>query len=130
MSDPPLTPNIIRQKIATLLASYLGTYTDGGAAIRVEPPEVDRTLSATGIEVIINANARGTVSNAGSNQKHRDKIWEVVLINHDRTTNLAQPIELMLSAFQVRRHIPQDPTTNTKERCRFEIFDPVLINAR
>jgi hypothetical protein len=127
---PPLTPNLIRQKVTALLADYLGTYTDGGVAIRVEPPEADRTLAATGVEVIINANAGGSASNSGSNQKHRDKIWTVILINHNRQTSLSRPIELMLAEFQVRRHVPQDSTTTTKERCRFEIFDPTMINAR
>ena len=119
----------LKTRLSMTMGMHLGVFNNGDPAIWIEPPELPRQLVTTGILCKIKGIPGGTVSNSSSWQKHHDQIWDVVLVNYNRSTNLNSAIDLMRRAFEVRRCIHLEPKTDFYEQARFEIFDPVMIQA-
>ena len=125
-----VTVKDLRDSLADLLDSDLGTYSNGIKRIWVAPPSAPPS-NGEGLECIIQRQPAGAIRNSSGRQKKDFREWLVTLVNYADDASLSVAAEKVKANYTFPRGSPpfyQPPTAETFEQISFQIYDPILIN--
>jgi len=95
----------LMQELETLLADYLGTFSNGNIALWAEPPFIDAQLSCNGLQVVVGRYPEYLQPDkacVGSPQKLQRLFWRVTLVQFDPSVNGMTKLDGAIAAIERR----------------------------
>lgn len=116
----------LRRILTALLATELGTYTNGLPSIWVYGSSSQPPSASNGLECLIKEtpDVAAKVTSAGS--KYKPQQWEILLRNWVKNSNLPAAIAKIERRFPVLRYTHIPATSDILEQSRIVIFDPIV----
>jgi len=112
------TIDALMLELETLLADYLGTFSDGQIALRAIPPNIPAKLSCSGLQVVVNRwdeDLQPQRACVGSAQAVQRKFWRVTLIGFDLSEEGLSKMDSAIAAIERRFPNSRKRSPQTKE---------------
>ncbi|MFM6200050.1 MAG: hypothetical protein ACKPE1_13070 [Dolichospermum sp.] len=118
----------LRTKLATLLASDLGKYSNNQLSIWVYGAAQDPPSASDGLECLIQQMPLNPAQGSSGGQRYKPQHWIVTLKNFKKSSNLVNALRKIETNFVVRQYSYFPFTATVFEQARITIFDPTTIN--
>jgi len=124
----------LKSALLALIGEHLGSFSNGLAAIWVEPPLLPESTKVTGLKCVIQLTPTGNVKVVSPGARHLERVWTVFLVNFDRDTEDGAHHFLDAKALIERKFVHYrppvylPPTSTTYEQARFSIYSPTMVS--
>jgi hypothetical protein len=105
-------------ELETLLADYLGVFSNGQIALWAEPPFIPPTLNCSGLQVVVGRweeNLQPQKACVGSAQAVQRNFWRVTLIGFDLSEEGLSKMDSAIAAIERRFPLHRKRSPETKE---------------